>query len=321
MYDTRMSVVELSRGSTWNPRPAQPPYLVAEHGNPWPAGAAASVVFRDTTGGELLTVAGETTKDAITFLAPADDVDPIPAGCNFEIFVTTDDGPVKVRYGKVIRREATFANPPASQVSNQALLFTDTFPTLGLRTNWKRVAGRTRVHNNQALSLPNSVGPDFDALFSASAIRWDTPLAGNSARVHITVIDPSPIVVKAKTTIILCADQRLTTGLAAQFESSSGTNSLRLGTISSPTSFTDRATPVTHNVVNGDDYTIVYDELTDKLHIYQGEDTTPLISWTDGLGVVPHGPGYTYLAMAFQASLTPFGPGVQVTGWQAKDGT
>lgn len=316
-----MSVVQLSRGATWNPNPSERPYLIAKPGRPWPADATVTCVFSDTSGGELLTVTGTVTPQAISFKAPPDDVDPIGGGCNFEIFLHTADGDVyKIRYGKVVRMEAPLTSAPATVISNQALRFVDTFPTLGLRSNWKAVAGRARVHSNSSYGLPHSVGPNFDAFFSQSAIRWDTPLNGDSARVHVTVIDPSPIVVKAKTTIILCADQRLTSFLGVQFESSNGTNSLRIGTGSSPTGFTDRVPALTHNVHNNEDYTVAYDDLTKNVFIYQGTDTTPLLSWTDSMGIVPHGPGYRYLGMSFMASLTPFGPGVQVTGWQALDG-
>lgn len=320
MAESFASVVRLSSGASWNPRPDEPPYLLAEHGHPWPADSIATTVFSDTTGGELLTVDGEVTPEAITFFADPEEVDPIPMGARFEIFLETPDGAVhKIRYGKVVRHEAPLSNTPSTNVGNQLRQFSDTFPTLGLRSNWKAVNGRTSVHKYG--TLPNSVGPNFDALFSKSAIRWDTPLAANSAKVRVTVIDPSPIVVSAKYATILCADQRFTTYLAAVMESSSGTNHLRLVTGNGgPYSWVDRVDPITHNVVNGDDYTIIYDDLTQKLLIYQGEDTTPLRSWPDTLGVVPHGPGYTYLGMAFQASLTPLGPGVQPTGWQAQDG-
>ncbi len=323
MADSFPTVIRLSSGADWYPRPDEPPYLIAEHGHPWPADGVVTIVFSETSGGELLTVDAPNvvvTPTDIQPFAPADLVDAIAAGARFEIFLQSAGRTQKIRWGKVIRHEAPLVNAPATQISNQALQFTDTFPVLGLRSNWKPVDGRTKVYDNKALGLPNSVGPNFDALFSKSAIRWDTPLAGNSAKIHITVIDPSPIVLQAKTTIVLCADQRFTTYMGIQLESSSGTNHLHLGTGTGPYAFVDRAAPVKHDVINGDDYTIVYDELTDKLFIYQGEDTTPLTSWTDNLGVVPHGPGYTYTGMAFQSSLTPLGRGVQVTGWQAKDG-
>lgn len=322
MYENRMSVVQLSRGADWNPRPQDPPYLLADYAHPWPDGGIAWAIFRDSSGGELLTVELDVTPGAIQPYAENNLVEPIPAGANFEIFLEHAGGVDQIRHGKVIRKQAEFTNAPATQISNQALMFADTFPTLGLRSNWKAVDGRTKVHDNSAFSLPNSVGPSFPALFSKSAIRWDTPLNGDSARVRVTVIDPSPISVQSKTTVILCADQRCTSFLAAQFQSSTvtGNNKLRLVTGTGPYALTDRVTPITHNVVNGDGYTIVYDDLTRKLFIYEGEETTPLLSWQDTLGVMPHGPGYRYLAMAFEASLTPLGRGVQVTGWQAQDG-
>lgn len=319
MADSRMSVIRLSKGASWKPQPHEPPYLLPDPGTTWPDYSEARVVFSDTSGGELLTVDCDVMPEGIYPDVDADVVDLIPAGARFEIFLETDSTD-KIRYGKVVRHEAPLANPPATDVTNQLLKFTDTFPTLGLRSNWKTVSGRTSVHSNSGLSLPNSVGPNLNALFSQSAIRWDTPLSGNSAKVHVTVIDPSPVGFLAKCAVILCADQRFTTFLAAVFESSTGTNHLRLVTGSGPFTWTDRVTPVTHDVTNGNDYTIVYDDLTKKLFIYQGEDLTPLLSWTDSLGVVPHGPGYAYLGMAFQASLTPLTPGVGITGWQAQDG-
>lgn len=322
MAELFASVVRLSSGASWNPRPDEPPYLLAEHGHPWPDKAGAWIVFSDTSGGELLTLDGEVSPEAITFLADPDEVAGIAAGSRFEIFLETGDAIDKIRYGKVVRHEAPLTNSPATDTSYQLRSFVDSFPTLGLRSNWKAVDGRTTVHDNSGLSLPHSVGPNFNALFQRSAIRWDTPLAGKTAKVRVTVIDPNPITVSAKTAIILCADQRFTTYLAAVFESSLGsTNKLRLVTGSGdPYTWTDRTAPLSHDVVNNDDYTIVYDDLTAKLYIYQGENTTPLLSWTDNLGIAPHGPGYTYLGLAFQASLTPLGPGVQVTGWQANDG-
>lgn len=313
-------MVRLSSGASWNPRPDEPPYLLAEHGHPWPTTATVKAVFSDTTGGELLTVDGEVTPEAITFLADPDEVEMIPAGSRFEIFLETQESVDKIRFGKVVRYDAPLSNSPATNPANQLRQFSDSFPTLGLRSNWKTVDGRTKVHNNGLLGLPHSVGPNFDALFSRSAIRWDTPLASNSAKVTVSVIDPNPIVVNAKYATILCADQRFTTYLAAIMESSLGTNYLRLVVGSGPYTWTDMVTPITHNVTNGDDYTIIYDDITRRLLIYGGDDTAPMRSWPDDDGIVPHGPGYTYVGMAFQASLTPLGPGIQPTGWRAQDG-
>ena len=145
MAESRMSAVMLSRGSRWNPLPWEHPYLGVDPGALWDVTAAASATFYDTSGAVITSIDGAVTPTAITFDADPDQVDVIPAGANFEIFYTTTAGPTQIRYGKVVRREATFFQSPAVTTTFQPLQFTDTFPTLGLRSTWEAVAGVTRA--------------------------------------------------------------------------------------------------------------------------------------------------------------------------------
>lgn len=310
---TRLSVVELSRGSTWNPSPAAPPYLTADYDDPWPEGGDSWTVFTDTSGGEITRIAADSmTRDVIKYLAQPADVDAIPAGANFEIFVDTEDGPRKIRYGKVVRREAEYPDAPATQRASIALNFTDTFPTLGLRSNWKAVTGRTKVYDNSGQSQPFGVAGDAGLFISKSAIRWDAELNSDSVKSRVVLLNQG----QGAFTQIICADQRFSTGLGVRFDSAN--NVLQMGIVNGPTSIVQQVPAIPHTVVDLADYTTVYDTLTKTLAVYKGTNLTPLMTWPDVLDKVPHGPGYRYSGFSFDTGFF-FQPGIQVAGWQAKD--
>lgn len=312
---TRQSVVLLSRGTRWKPLPHEPPYLLADVGSPWPTGSSAYAVFTDTSGGELATFDLDVTPDAILPDVDQDLVDPIPHGANCEIFLEDSTGIDKIRYGKVTRREVEYPDAPPVQQASIALNYTDTFPTLGLRTNWKAVKGRTKVYDNTSSSLPFGVSADAGLFVAKSAIRWDSPLNSDSVKSHVVLLNRGA----GRCTIIVCADQRFTTGLAVDFTAGSGSaNKLNIGVITSPTDFVAKVTAVSHTVVDLADYTMTYTDSTKTVTVYKGTDLTPLISWADTLNEVPHGPGYRYAGFSFDTGII-FSPGIEVAGWQAKD--
>lgn len=322
MPQVLMSVITLSRGSVWNPSPALPPYLVATPGDPWPADGDAYIVFTDTSGGQLAQIYADTvTAEAINFIAGPDQVDPIPAGANFEIFVVGDDGPVKIRYGIVLRREVQFLDSPATQEQTVALQFTDTFPTLGLRSNWIKFDTPV-VHSNG--SLPNSVGVDPVLLGeSSAAMRWDQELNSDTVRMKVRLLDLHQTVLGsdfARTCAIVTADQRFTTGLAVEFFSSHQDSlaTLRLCTLNGGPTSPTYVTAAVHNVIpdNGD-YTVYYDASGDTISVYAGSDTTPIASWNDDLHRAPHGPGYRHFGVSWHNSQS--NNGIQLTYIAAKD--
>jgi hypothetical protein len=305
-------VVFLSKGSVWNPQPGEPPYLMADVGTVWPDGGDAWITFTDTSGGELATIYGDVSPQVISFLAQPEEVDDIPRGANFELFLDTDDGPQKIRYGKTLRREVEFPDAPAIQQASIALNYTDTFPTLGLRSNWKAVKGRTKVYDNTASSLPFGVSANAGLFVAKSAIRWDSPLNSDTIQSRVVLLNQGA----GRCTVIICADQMFTTGLAVDFNS--GTNKLNIGTVTSPTDIAAQVPQVSHTVVDLTAYTVTYDQLSKTLAVYKGTDLTPLLSWTDSLDIVPHGPGYRYAGFSFDTGII-FSPGIEVAGWQAKD--
>ena len=323
MTQTLMSVLELSRGSVFKPHPALPPYLVASPGDPWPAGGSAYVIFTDTAGGQLARIdADSVTAEAINFVAGPDVVDPIPGGANFEIFVDTDDGPDKIRYGKVIRREVEYPDSPAAQQQAVALQFTDAFPTLGLRTNWIKLLGTPKVRANT--SLPNGVSPDQVLLGEASAgMRWDQELNSDTTRMKIRLLDKHQGVLSADFAhffAIVCADQRLTTGLAVEFFASHQDNvrTVRLCTLNGgPTAVTYETAAIANTIPDNGDYTVYYDESADAFALYSGTGATPIATWADEDHVVPHGPGYRHFGTAWHNS--QINDGIELTYIAAKD--
>lgn len=323
MTQVLYTVLELSRGSVWKTHPGLPPYLVATPGDPWPAGGSAWVVFTDTAGAELARIDADCVDaDAIAFVAGPDEVDPIPSGANFEIFVDTDDGPRKIRYGVVVRREVEYFDAPARQQQAAALQFSDTFPTLGLRSNWIKLVGNPKPFANSP--LPHGVGLDQVLLGEAKgAMRWDQELNSDTARMKFRFYSKHNTFLGgdfAHLTAIFAADHRLSTGLAVRLSNSEATGggALRLCTINggplNPQYVTGaQPIPLTDNA----DYTLYYDSSVDELHVYQGSDTEPFASWGDELHSQPHGPGYRHYGVSWHNSNAT--DGLRLTYIAAKD--
>jgi hypothetical protein len=314
-----MSVLRLSRGSVWKPSPNEPPYLRAPASDPWPDGAPAWTLFTNTQGATIARVDGEASPTAISFLADPEQVDLVPAGANFEVFIDTDDGPMQVRYGKVVRREASYFNSPdVLGVTQAALQFTDTFPTLGLKSSWDAVAGIAQVYDNSLSSLPNGVGPRMELLTqSRAAIRWHRPLNSRSVRVKVKLLNLSGLFsdTGSKMTVVVCADQRFTSYLGVQFVENGGKIHFCKGT--SPYTMTYLGSEIDNDVANGDSHEIYFDDANDTVSVYKGTSGTPLGSYPGVSEEMPLGPGYQYTGLAWDN--TPLNAGIQASYWSAKD--
>ena len=309
------SAVILSRGSVWNPYPAEPPYLGALPGEPYPDGATAWIVFTDTSGNSLAEIAAtEVTADTIRFLVEPPALDAIPAGANFEIFLGTADGPYQIRHGKVIRKEVTHTTAPAIAVP-APLRFGDSFQRSGLGKKWKAIAGETTIHDNSALSLPNGVSAK-NALFSESAIRFWRPFNSDSIDVGVSVVNPLNLQA-GKTGFAICTDINMTTGLVMQLETGIINNYIHLGILEGPTTVEWQGAAIDNDTENGDYYRIRYTHPNRTLAVYKGTSLDPAGTFEDIGEAVPHGEGYRYVGMNFEASLLT--QGIQVTSWNAMD--
>jgi hypothetical protein len=304
LSDPRQATVVLTAGGMWTHE------LRPDVGTQWPEGTTYTR-FLDSAGGVIDQLDGVVTPQAITYSHPPDVTDPVPAGAGFETFLVTEDGPYKIRYGRVIRKEVTFPDSPGVAKTQLALRFADNFQRSALGSKWIQVMGRTSIHNNPA-PKPNGVGNDFGLFFSASAIRYFQPFSGDSVKTAISLLNPG----WGKTTAILCANQQLTSFLGVQFDTAANPDALRIVTGQGPTSMTVQAS-VNAPLADYDRYMAFYDEQTDRLSVYKGDALTPVLTWTDETHSIPHGPGYRYLGFSWQADLLSTGP--QLTNWIGQD--
>jgi hypothetical protein len=299
----------LSSGST-----CSPPSILPLIGDAWPTGgsSAVSVTFYDSTGAVLATAAGTMTASSIDFTIAHTVIDSVPAGASFEVFVTDASGnPYKIRYGRVVRRQASFFDAPGSLPAAQALSFADALQRTALGSNWIPIVGTTKMFTNTG-PLYGAGSPNVLLGTSNSAIRWFTPLNTDSVSVNVNLLNEG----YGKTTIILCSDIALSTYLGAQFDTNANTVQLLVGTGS--TTGTNEGSAVANTVAaTPDNYTITYNNNSGALSVYKGTSLSALASWTDSGHIVPHGPGYRYLGMNWiNGNLTN---GCQVSAWAGAD--
>jgi hypothetical protein len=311
MARIKEDVVTLTRDGIW------PWRIPADPGEEWPFGAEAHTRFMNSAGAVIADIdADEVTPTAIKFLAQPGDVNAIPAGAQFETFVETDDGPLKIRYGIVQRPEATFFNRPGASLQ-QAQLFRDSLQRTGLGWRWEPVYGSTKLWDNSGQSLPFGMGPNV-GLFNnqKSALRWYQQAGGDSVESSFTIVMPTVIGENnGYTTAVICADQNFTSGLAVTVNSYD--HLLGLARVTSPTSVVALGAPVADTQHNDDNYRVRYNDLTDTLTVYKGTSLSPLITWVDAAHIVPHGNGFRHFGFMFSPTFLETGP--QVSGWEGKD--
>ncbi|MBU8830824.1 LtfC-like domain-containing protein [Mycolicibacterium goodii] len=311
MPKLKEAVVHLTRDGIW------PWAIPCDIGEQWPAGAVAHTRFMASSGAVIADIpAAEVTGDYIRFLAQPGVVAEIPAGAKFETFIETADGPLKIRYGTVMRPEAKFFGSPGRAA--QARKFVDNFQRSKLGSRWENVRAGAKIYNNTANGLPYGVGPNTGLFSGAPAsLRYYQQLGGDSFEIGFTItMPPAWGGSNGRTTVIGCADHSFTTGLGVQIDSVD--NELQLCRPVGPTEVVYLAPAIANVPQNFDNYRLRYNELTKELSLYKGASLEPISDpWVDENDDVPHGNGYRYMGFMFRPTLLETGP--QISGWSAKD--
>ena len=310
----------LSRGEQFQPDPLVP---IAHGYTQWPDDAEVHTVFYDSSAGVIDQFDGEVAANEITFSIPPEDIDVVPAGAPYETFLTDGEGIVTMlRYGQVIRRQASFFTPRATEFAHEALQFRDNFYNRkgNPGPKWFTTFGRPTIHDNTAIGLPNGVGALFPTVGGITftvqaAMRYYRPLNTDSYIVSFNMIFPDP----GDTAIVVGSNTAMTSYSYVWFTS---TGKLRMGSGTGPVTMVQQVSEVTHTFVNNTNYKLRYDNDTRKLALLNSAMTTELISWTDSTGSMPRGEGYRYFGMNFQdfAILQFQTRGPQITQISAQDG-
>lgn len=268
------------------------------------------MVFYESTGGVIKTLEGSLKPEMLSFEYEPAEVEGIPHGAGFELFVTPDDTgiPVMVRYGTVTRREVRFPDAPAIDVSDTALMYGDKFNRSFLGPRWIVKQGKPKITDG-------AVGA-AQQLFNTqerAALLFFAPLNFDDCTINCTFKEAAG----GSAAMVFCSDYNMSSYLAFMVEEDN-TDKVHISRGTSPTSITHLAT-VNSPVEGSQNYVIKFNSQANSVQVFKDSATTPLISWTDTTNLIPHGEGFRYLGMRFWTNAI-LSNGPRINEWSAKDG-
>lgn len=282
------------------------------------------IVFTDRAGGvyEGSPFRGEGSASGVEWAIPSDQVDHIPSGANFEVFVVADDLTHKVQFGRVVRKEVQFPLNPLTQES-APLMYEDDLQRSLVGSRWVAKYGRVAMHqppgapdwgmgarNNLQLA---GIGV---TLFAQAATLWYAPTQSDTIEISVGLCDGGD----GDTTIVLCSNYSMTSFLGVRFHDAFGAgDNIQVVTGTAWNSLTTQGSSYSHIVPdNGTIYTIRYSLPLNKVSIWTGPPSGgPVKEWTDVSNVVNHGAGFRYAGAIFSSSFTQAGPLMYY--WKLKD--
>ncbi len=314
------SAVVLSRGSVWKPEPGDQPYLIPHTSGleRWPDRSTTRIVFTDTKGADLLKFDGRVFPDRLEFVGSPAQMDKVPAGANFTIYLETKEGPFSIRHGKVIRKEVTYTTPAGAGRRCPA----DHHRQPATHCGRQLVEARVRPHPDQRqLRRRSALRHDGRARGAQkSAVRYIREFSTDGIEIGVTLLNVSTSS-PSWTSVNFGADINFEMGCAVKFETgASAARKLHIGTLTAPMTIVDRAPVIANTVVNLEYYRIVYIDSVRTVSVYKGTSLDPISTWTDDTKIVPHGFGYRHVGFSFYRGGTPSATrGIQVASVTARD--
>jgi len=305
-------------------------------GMEFPPGTEAYVLVTNRAGSELATIEGVVDADKVIFTAPAGDTDHVPNGSNFEMFIVLpDEGPIKVRYGRVIRREPRFPLSPLSTDEFVAAMYEDKFNRNEVGDRWVPKYGRPGMHplvgvsasqfGMAARNAADIFGQGL-SLWQSTAVLWYAPLRSDTVEIKVGLAtqpgwfgntgDGTAI-------IVLASNYNMKNWLGIRFYDAgliTPQNGISVVTGTGPTQFTIQGPTYAHTVpTSGQLYTIRYTYPDNTVRVWIGEEAsgTPVVQWEDTTNLVTHGEGNRYVGGVWIGSAIH--PGPCLWYWKAMD--
>lgn len=280
--------------------------------DPFPLGATTSIEFLDSDGNTITTIAGTAEKRRLVYLiTDTEQLDSVPNGAQYELWVTTADGPYKLEYGVIIRREASFFTPAATSLEQESRFYRDLLNRDAVGRRWVATAGGVTMFPLGGDPPAYAMGPNIGLLFNQTGIRYFRPLGSDSFRIAFRVYDVDLGIGpggSGKMRVHAGCDVALTSGMSFElFTATLSGDSMQTGLVTSPTDITYTDTPVADEVDNNDVFTIIYSDISKVFEVWRNNETSPMISWDTPVDL-PHGPGYRYWGFSWDSSLAATGP-------------
>lgn len=300
---------------------------VLPRGMQFPEDAEGFIYFTDRAGGEyeFSPHVGELSEDLTRFswLVDPQVLDHVPAGANFEVFVSFDDATYKVRYGRVVRKEAFFPLNPLTGVEPQPLMYEDDMQRSMPGPRWVAKQGRISMHDRGEEASPRWAMASRNAidifgaglnLYQSAAALWYAPTQSSTIEIAVGLLDGGD----GDCTIVFNSNSSMTNFVGVRFrDPASGGDTIQVLTGTAWNEVSIVGSSVSTTIPNnGAVYRISYADTSNVVSVYLPGASSPSLTTTVSTSV-PSGPGYRYVGGIWQGSFVTTGPLLYY--WKVKD--